>query len=782
MGFRQCRDRLTSLHEAIPSKGFELEGVFLGSPADRTEYRPSSTPRTAPEMLNSSCWKGYIAHFELGVSGRLTLRKYVALDNIEQHVDEVLTGDFWLELEGRNPFDGSERIQVAFEEGVIVEDPLKWAGDPRLLALMRMSSPRQPEWPLVGEIKWFGGLNGKTGRVNPYGFVTASGSDYYFHRAHTRAPLESLTAGTQVVFRRSNGSNGQPVAESVQVLSLLSDDELFALIKAPEWLSAQDTLAVGVLRSVLAPCELEVLAAVATLGVSNVSVAAFWRQFPPMSPKDSSYGLAPDELKRIVCKRYYAPIREALSGLFEPLNKVRTCLSSQDVYLTLDERDEQIAALWANGSSFDATLAKMLSARAAEKAIKCLYEEAGSTVEDVAIRQLDGGTSAWMTHDLLVDGELAIDVKNARLPVHGRGFYVEHTVPKFKLDRRGDNVVIAGLLSPYRRLEEIRDTRSASSTFRTDDLTFLGETSRASIDRLVSIFASARLEVVRRPERTVPNWVFGYPVAWFREFAAGVVRLNERNAWPEEDEWQYAFDDEERMACVPALLLAGRPLPAAISTKLSRQQVRFYLKLQRVVGCPPNLPVIFLAVLSDFLAQIKQGEPGFTPRDYLPLLFSSNFRSSRLSSAKDFASASYPLGAIDPLGLVRGLIETLATLWQGRNEAKLAQLSNFRFGGLGVLQGRESHEATWTTLVAYCGGTVYGTDERGEVQVTDAGEPLFVKGKCGQSPLIFGRDHSCPTCWKLVCARCGFCSLTCQERVFQKLADSRKRTRRSRTR
>jgi len=778
MSFRQCNDLLTNLHESIRLEGFALEGVYLGGFSDCRAYQSLTPPRTAPGFLDSTCWRGYVAHFELGVSGHLTLRKYVALDGIEQHLDELLTGRFWLDLKGADHFDGQGRIQVPFEEGRIVEDVSRWAGDPRLLAWVRMSSPVRDERPLVGEIKWFGGLNGKTGQVNNYGFATASGHDFYFHRSQVQSSTESLFAGAPIVFKRANGRNGQVAAEAVRALSLLADEELVALIKGPGGLNAQDTLAVALHREVLPPCEDEAFAAVAILTANGpVPSAAFWRKFPPCSPKDVFYSYAPEDVKATVCQRHYAPFKRAIADLFEPLNEFRTSLSAADMYLGLDERDEQLSALWAKGSNFDATLAKMLSARAAEKAVKRFYEETGSQVEDVALRQLDGGAGDWTTHDLIVDAELAIDVKNARRPIYGRDFYVEHTVPKFKLDRRGEGVAIAGVLSPYLRLDAIRHPQQATSSFRVDDLVFLGETSRSSIDRLASTFASDQLEVVRVNERTVPNWVFGYPAAWYRAFTERIHRLRKEHEWPVGDQWRYVFDDAELMRLVPALCVAGKPLPVTISSKLSRQQRGFYAKLQEIVGCPPDLPAIFLAVLSDFLRQVRQDDPDFSPRDYLPLLFLSGTAPRRSSDAGVPAAASYPLGAIDPLSLVRTLIETFTTLWDGRKEANLARFSNFRFGGLGVLQGRAASDVAWTTLVAYCGGTVYESDERGAVLVNDDGEPQSVKGKCGQAPLILGKDKSCPDCGKLVCSRCRFCSVLCQERRFQKLAATNARKR-----
>jgi len=404
-------------------------------------------------------------------------------------------------------------------------------------------------------------------------------------------------------------------------------------------------------------------------------------------------------------------------------------------------------------------LAKMLSARAAEKAAKKFYEGTGSCVEDVSIRQLDGGSGDWTTHDLLVDSSVAVDVKNARRPVNGKQFYVEHTVPRFKLDRRNTHVRIAGILSPYLKYEYIRNPGNAN--FKVDDLVFLGETGRDSVDRLVSMFGSPTFDVARVYERTVPLWVFGYPRAWYRAFSEDLRRLASGCEWPEGDEWEYVLDDSEKLGAIPALCAAGKPLPAAISSRLAGWQLDFCARMQRLSGGSPQLPVVFLAVLTDFLEKLKGGHSNYSPKDYLPLLF-----------AKDPAyTVSYPLGAIDPLGLIRGLIKTLAILWDNRGKTKLENLSSFRFGGLGILQGRETDRREWTTVLAYCGGTVYQTDEDGNVILDPDDRPRSEKGKCGNAPLVIGVEANCPTCGKLVCGDCGFCSLPCQERKFAERAE-----------
>lgn len=777
MSFNQCPDVIVSLHKAFNFEDLNLLRICKGGLGQNTEYQFSTRPRKS-SIVTSACWRGYIAHFELNDCGNLTLRKYVGVDRIEQPVDEVLTDDFWLELEGWGHLGKPGRIRVAFEGGSI-SNPSKWEGDRWLLAWVRMTSQRPQERQLVGEIKWFGGMNRKTGHANNYGFVSTPEGDVYFHRSEALSPLESLTSGTQVIFERVSGRNQEFEAKSVQVLSKVSDAQLVAAIKSPQ-LTAEDTVIIALHRKKLSPCENEVTAAVAVLqSKSSTLLHSFWRQFTPMTPDGDLYRVAPDNVKLSVCQRHYAGFRTVLASLFQPLGAVRTNLNFKEAYLNLDERDERIAALWAPTNA-DASQAKMLSARAAEKAVKHFYERIGSSVEDVAIRQLDGGTDEWKTHDLLVDGTIAVDVKNARRPMNGKDFYVEHTVPRFKLDRSGRNVRIAGILSPYLQLEFLRNPRKAASKFEVDDLVFLGETSREQIDRLSSTFTSAHLEVIRSSERTIPNWVFGYPETSYRAFVDRVGQFKRDCDWPEDSEWQHVLSDSEKVSAIPGLCVAGVPLPRAIASKLSPQQLGFYERLQVTVGSPPALPAIFLTVLSDFLERLKEDDPGYSPQGYLPILFPNIPRHSAVSPDMRRASGwppqlAYPLGAIDPLGLVRALVDTLTALWLGRKKTSLARFSSFRFGGLGILQGREATQARWMTLVAYCGGTIYQTDESGTVLVNDEGEPKYVKGKCGRSPLVIGRDRTCVDCGKLICSTCGFCSDSCQSKLFQGVAATNRR-------
>lgn len=631
----------------------------------------------------------------------------------------------------------------------------------------------------IGEIKWFGGINNATGRQNNFGFIATRGGDLYFHRSSSLSPPEFLTEGAKVAFVAIEDEKGK-IAKSVQVIAKMDDGALAALINGATSFRPDEVMtAVSFMKSIGAVQDeaFRALTALDSEQPSPPSVGNFWEKFEPAGSSDRFLAIAPQAVKIKYYKKHFAAFRASLDNLFSSVTSATTKLQAVKAYGELDGRDMSIAKEWAGNTNYEApiaeaVMAKMLSARGAEKAAKWFYEGIGACVEDISIRQLDGQEKDWTTHDLLLDSTVPVDVKNARLPVNGANFYVEHTIPRFKIDRQNIHVRIAGVLSPYLNYDNILN--SGASSFKIEDLIFLGETSRNKIDRLVAEFGSSEFEVTKAFERTVPNWVFAYPEAWYRAFSEDVRRFVGDCDWPEGNEWEYVLDDSERMAAIPALCVSGRPLPTAISSKLSVWQAEFYSKLQSLTGNLPEAPVIFFAILTDFLGHLKNGDRHFSPEGYLPLLYP---KYSRFNVAIHRSDPSYPLGAIDPLGLVAGLIETLTGLWKGREETNLDRFSNFRFSGLGILQGREMNRRDWTTIIAYCGGTAYRTDDEGKVLLNQDGKPIGEKGKCGNAPLIIGNSAACSTCGKLICKKCGFCSKPCQDRQFAEQAETERRAR-----
>lgn len=491
-------------------------------------------------------------------------------------------------------------------------------------------------------------------------------------------------------------------------------------------------------------------------------LATFWRNVRPETPKDRIFRFAPIEMKKKVCRAYYAETLQIISSLFPYQTAKPTSVPAPEIYKSLSDTDRKLAGLWQHGPS-DHEQAKMLSARGAELAAIWFYEGKGNSVQDIATLQTEGTSGDWRTHDLMLNGEIPIDVKNSRCPKNNANFYVEHTVPRFKVDRRSKNVRISGILSPYLQLKYMNAPETAG--FEIQPIRFLGETSWPEIESLIETFSSEKFEVRNVADRVVPHWLFDYPDAWYRGYADRAAQLRGAE-WPSDDEWPLLTDGGDTMNVVPRICAAGMTLPSHFRSSLSVWQTNLYLKIQAACPDRPHLPSIFLIVLTDFLEYLQQAPDGYSPRIYKSFLYGPRYMPDE--------DANSPLGLIDPVGLIDSLCSSLEILWNHRQQLNLARFMSFRFSGLGLLQGREGFSSPWETILAYCGGREYGRDAENNVVVDDQGKPTQVLGKCGEAPLVLGREKLCASCHKLICSSCGFCSLKCEQERFEKLAEKRR--------
>ena len=108
------------------------------------------------------------------------------------------------------------------------------------------------------------------------------------------------------------------------------------------------------------------------------------------------------------------------------------------------------------------------------------------------------------------------------------------------------------------------------------------------------------------------------------------------------------------------------------------------------------------------------------------------------------AHFNFPIGISDPLRIINSFIETLEKVWNYKLKLSDHYFNEIRFQGLGLLQAKNIHTGKFETLIAYCGGFVKET------------------GKCGNTPLIIGREKTCNFCGKLICPKCNYCSNNCQ--------------------
>jgi hypothetical protein len=426
-----------------------------------------------------------------------------------------------------------------------------------------------------------------------------------------------------------------------------------------------------------------------------------------------------------------------------------------DVYGELTEEDKALARMWLpTPNPEDHEIARMLSARAEELVAQRFYRSLGHDVRDVAITQLEQQSDEWLTHDLALDGEEPIDVKNARTPVNNRDRYVEHCIPRFKQSRGvvGRSVRIAGVLSPYLKLELIEDPSKID--FAANPICFLGETSAPQIRNLVNKYKSDRFVLIPTLTRMarndhddqpgqngfqwvhiVPPWLYDYPRHFYQYHNAAYAQFRKLIG---ADLPSYAILQQWKLNPLPALIGAGLELPHKWAAELTRHELELFRRLMPAPGQHVTLPETFLTILTHFLEQLQDEPPqDFNPDVYEKMLYMQHSVSGRMR----------PLGLHDPLHLCWALCDALKTLWQHNAAQGMMRFRTFHFGGLGLLRGTRQDTGEKVTLLAYCGGSIPG------------------KGKCGYSPLIWGEHETCPECNHLICPEqdCRHCSDNCEE-------------------
>lgn len=393
----------------------------------------------------------------------------------------------------------------------------------------------------------------------------------------------------------------------------------------------------------------------------------------------------------------------AWANCARPLNFVHTGLSLLKQHLT----------------PYDA--ARLLSARAAELAVQEYYFGLGQSVTDIAITQLSKDDSRWKAFDLLVD-DLPIDVKNARRSFSSPESYVEHCVPRFKINRQtGIEVSIAGVLSPYiSNPEEILAGGGACLVLgivNVSEIRCLYEWMR---DRFRDCL---NLSGIWNPGY-LPGWIFEYPPAQYvsrDEMAVKITNL---------------------IDCFLALRMVS---PELIPPS--------YLSLYRNAGLLKKLrlPPRDHRILSDLHAlQATVGLKRSSLYVYsMGLLIEAICTGDNVEDVANslgrfifLPPVGSVLGLIDQQDYVRQIITMLVSIGQTA-QARGLSFTAFQMPSPAILKGLRS-DGVWMTLIAYCGGWLESP-----------------KIKCGTSPLIFGAHDTCESCGRLVCDKCGFCSDSC---------------------
>lgn len=475
--------------------------------------------------------------------------------------------------------------------------------------------------------------------------------------------------------------------------------------------------------------------------IDGLEKRQFWQTVAGTISADSyMLAFAPEEINRQVQKRGFEKFYDLLERPKTLKPRISATFRPQQIYGSLNDEDNELAKKWAQRGEADDSheMARMLSARSAEKVAGLFYERLGYLVDDTAIEQLnaEGQSKDWLRYDISLDNHINIDVKNARLP-HKREVYIEHVVPRFKQDRKHQNVFIAGVQSPYVQLEHIQNPDGISPSV--PDIIFLGHTRIERLGSLEGLFSEPlNLTLTSRDDKGtfIPHWAFEYPKRSYAWTELEKEKLHSLSTIPVPP-----LNIVRKIVPrpIPIYLAFGALVPSEWLSELPRQQVRLIKRLERTEQYIHSLPYVFLSVLSHFVERLREVvEDG---SDSLAYVFDTVFFSGKTEDERSF---SYPLGIYDLLKTVYNLCLALEKVWERRHDDALRGMSVFRLTGKGLLQGKSAGRQAFTTLLAYCGGSIEG------------------KGKCGYSPLIIGVHPTCDYCRKLICRECDFCKRGCQ--------------------
>ncbi|HAJ64799.1 MAG TPA: hypothetical protein DCP31_40800, partial [Cyanobacteria bacterium UBA8543] len=309
----------------------------------------------------------------------------------------------------------------------------------------------------------------------------------------------------------------------------------------------------------------------------------------------------------------------------------------------------------------------------------------------------------------------------------------EFCVPRFKHNRSNDEVIIAGVLSPYLQSEYIQFPEKVG--FNISPLRFIGEIKKSELHIIEQHF-SRYFHSIKIPrvsgENYLPPWLFDYQKEYFyvqQEQAISQLKKLCSSDFPDWEELQLL-----KVNPIPLCIAAKISFPEQWKPYLSSWQQDFIARFQQIRSERIKLPYLFLTLLSHFLDMLPFNHGSFHPEKYRKLLYCDELK-------------YHPLGIYDPLKIIDELCETLSVLWNNRHQSQISEFKIFKFNGRGLLQGKRDSSEQLTTIIAYCGGFV----EK--------------KGKCGFSPLVLGKHNHCINCGKLICPECNYCSENCQQKL-----------------
>lgn len=577
----------------------------------------------------------------------------------------------------------------------------------------------------IGRIKWYGGYNSKTDRENKFGFLDSIeyGGVFVHESGLICSPL-CMKEGLWVTFHVVDGEKGTAAADvdlaenesNVSVISrLLKASEIPIEIRIQACfhipLEENHPLIPSMAKTI------EEYDRHYWKGDSNFPDS--WKELGRESPL---YKILPEQIRRAWFNRVYPGIKQTIDVLSNSVGRIER---NTEIYSSMSPQDRQLALSWAD-SDQDYEKAKMLSARGAELITAEFFAEIGRPVLDIAIHQVTGKSDQWKTHDLMIDSSCPVDVKNARSTINSNTF-VEYTIKRFKKDSQGRNVIIVGVLSPYLTLKELE----RESHWDRNSIKILGTTTQSQVQNLEKEFSKRELTVDFGDAQRWPIWIFNNDLDWFSNQREAIAEFSKYADQVNPEDWS----DCQQMV-IPAFVIAGMEVPKHYREKLLPWQNWYLDKIvEKSESVELTLPWLYLFTFHHFLEAITNigsaESKQYSPEGYNELLFYSEDDTER------------PASLIDPVGVLKKLIETLNTLWVHRHLAHLGSLRSFVFRGEGLLRGNDPRGRK-VTVLAYCGGFIEG------------------KGKCGHSPLVIGQQETCRSCQMLICDECGHCSERCK--------------------
>lgn len=341
-------------------------------------------------------------------------------------------------------------------------------------------------------------------------------------------------------------------------------------------------------------------------------------------------------------------------------------------------------------------------ARQAELLALELYRREYGTVVDLNAEYLHHPTgSVRYKRADLATPHFWVDVKNVRDVKEG-GAGVHHwTTGAFCLDDGGQDVRLSAFLS-----------HESSRQFQ-----WVGEVTRGQLCKTVARYPRLDLQLKIEGEFRLPEWCFSLPI---------VASSSYRRALGDVE--RYLNCNEPIDSLLPYYVRFRLPFPIGGNEVMAPE----FNRLRGVLDSGETLASLYLYILNRFV------EPGDFPSEELKCLLYPKH-----SRFHDEVRERMPLAIPDPFSIIWRTIELLSrvrAVW-----SPVSCYSSYRVKSSCILSGVRGNGEE-DTILAYCGG-------------------------CGSSPIYLGRscnygeDRACPSCRRIKCADCGYCSPICAQRV-----------------